>query len=292
VIYKWDTSPQLLDGESGVGKTAIAYISTDRDLHVASRVHYGVHMLIQYNVKVKDLGYVTPEDIPRLLGNYSDEVKEDWKKTTEIISAPRRSSQRAAQSMTLAEDTSERLDVPPLAILSGESSPASQLKLEFVNNPKGYFKKGRVFMTLWFEPRGFTEAERAATGSLDSSFSEVARFAVWKPKATHCVCVRISTYSGQATTKHGIAASEHAAVLPVGSTFQPHPDGESQLLKEALFVKVESPEVTIDSASRINFGKLYTIEYNIRIRTIGRVVGESIAKLDEYVAESMGLAKP
>jgi hypothetical protein len=153
--------------------------------------------------------------------------------------------------------------------------------MKVATNARSFFKKGRVFMALWAEPRGFTEG----------AFIEVARFAVVRPKPTFSVCLRISTYSGQATTKFGIASRDHAAIIPAGGAFVSHPKGE-QLDKGPIEVKVENPEVTIDTMSRINFAKPYTVEHNIKVRNIGRVVGSSVGLLDRYFAESLGHSKP
>jgi hypothetical protein len=149
-----------------------------------------------------------------------------------------------------------------------------------VSNPKAYFKKGRVFMTLWAEPEGFS----------DRAYMKIVRFVVVAKKPTHSICLRISTYDKQATTKAGLTPSDHAAIVPQGTpsgTFTQHWKGE-HLTKLPLEVKVENPAVTIDAMSRINFAKPYTVEHNIKIQNIGRVVGESVQRLTEYFAESMG----
>jgi hypothetical protein len=152
------------------------------------------------------------------------------------------------------------------------------LAFEEVRNPQAFFKKSRVFMTLWSEPEGFS----------GQPFSEVARFAVVKAGVTFSVCLRISTYSGQATTKPGVAAHQHAAVISEGGTAVPHWKGE-QLSKDPIEVKLENMEVMIDGMSRINFAKPYTVEHNIRVKNIGRVVGESVARLESHFHESLGI---
>jgi hypothetical protein len=153
-------------------------------------------------------------------------------------------------------------------------------EIDIAANPRAFFKKGRVFMTPWAEPRGFSE----------EVFTEKAQFAVVKPHAEFSVCLRISTYSGQATTKTGIAVRDHAAVVSLGGAFVPHPKGE-HMEKESIVVKVENQNITIDPMSRINCAKPYTVEHNLKILNIGRVVGESVGLLDKYFAESLGLTK-
>lgn len=132
-------------------------------------------------------------------------------------------------------------------------------------------------MTPWAEPGGFST----------QPFVEIARFAVVKPGSTFSVCLRISTYSGQATTKPGVVGHHHSAVIPVGGYVLRHWQGEP-FLKEAIEIKVENSDITIDPMSRINFAKPYTVEHNIKVRNIGRVFGESVRRLDDYFAECLG----
>jgi hypothetical protein len=70
-----------------------------------------------------------------------------------------------------------------------------------------------------------------------------------------------------------------------------HSMGE-QLEKDPIEVKVENPDVTIDAMSRINFAKPYTVEHNVKVLNIGRVVGVSVGLLDKYFAESLGHTRP
>jgi hypothetical protein len=118
----------------------------------------------------------------------------------------------------------------------------------------------------------------------------MARFAVVKTQTSFSICLRISTYSGQATTKPGISIQDHAAVLPEGGTLIKHPK-EKDMEKTPIFIKVENPQVTVDPMSRINCVKPYSIEHNVMVRNIGRVIGESVGLLEKYFAESLGYVK-
>ncbi|KAF3008440.1 hypothetical protein E8E13_003070 [Curvularia kusanoi] len=283
IVYSSQCLPRLLPGEAGITKSPICVIMAEGVplLSAASRIYFGIHHPIQYNVKVKDIGVVAPNDFP-ILTRY-------WREEGEVGY----SSQASEVTDEAANETKVQLANTEVYShsLNTDTVPAkSEVDLEVVTNPKAFFKKGRVFMTRWSEPRGVSAVGSGTSGATEA-FAELARFAVVKPKSTHCICIRISTYSGQATTKPGISVSEHAAVLPVGGLFQSHPKGEPQLTKDPIFVKVENPTVTIDPMSRINFGKPYTVEYNIVVRNIGRVFGDSVAKMDEYFAESLGLTR-
>jgi hypothetical protein len=143
--------------------------------------------------------------------------------------------------------------------------------LSTASNPRAFYKKGRVFMTHWTESSGFHQGP----------VPELARFAVIKPKSTFSVCLRISTDSEVRT------GGDYAAIRSVDSTFSPNSRG-GITDKDPIEVKVENPAVSIDSLSRINFAKPYTVEHDAKICNIGRVVGASIGLLDQYFAESLG----
>lgn len=75
VVYSWGRSPRLLEGETGITKAPIPVVMTDatETLSRSSRIYFGIHHPIQYNVKVKDIGYVPPDYIPTLIGNWMEE---------------------------------------------------------------------------------------------------------------------------------------------------------------------------------------------------------------------------
>lgn len=288
---------------------AIAVVMTEpqRPLILSSRIYFGLHQAIQYNVKVKDIGSVQQDHLEPLIRNWKNvdagySVTPDAVHTEMPPAVSNGEEDKESESDDDVEDTDEAGDDEDdgngEAVDTELSNTLSQThlqeqpeyakngntqisELELVANPKGFFKKGRVFMTLWTEPRGFSA----------ESFTEMARFVVIKPNPAFSVCLRVSTYSGQATTKPGVVADSHAAVVPVGGTFTPHPQGE-HLTKSPIVVKVENPAVNIDSMSRINFAKPYSVEHNIMVRNIGRVAGDSVGMIDRYFAESLGYTKP
>jgi hypothetical protein len=75
VIYSEGRTPSLLQGEFGITKPSICVQMTNGtpDLDPSSRVYYGIHHPIQYNVKVKDIGQVVKPDLPILLRNWKEE---------------------------------------------------------------------------------------------------------------------------------------------------------------------------------------------------------------------------
>lgn len=54
-------------------------------------------------------------------------------------------------------------------------------------------------------------------------------------------------------------------------------------------IVMEDKSVTIDQSSRLNFGKVYTVEHNVKIRNVGKISKESIPRLKAALLKSMGI---
>lgn len=137
-------------------------------------------------------------------------------------------------------------------------------------------------MVPWAEPRG--GAGTSADTLSNMGYQKIRRFVVVRPKGTHCLCLPINTYSGQGTSKKGVNKKDHAALVPMGCepSFAP---GEAPLQKEPLYLIVEDPEVDANALARINFGKVYTVEYNLMVRKVGRIHPQSLPILEQYFVE-------
>lgn len=148
-------------------------------------------------------------------------------------------------------------------------------------------------MTPWAEPRGISSGNLTSHGYADAVHQEDVRFVVVEQKPRHSICLRISTYGGQATTKYGATAADHAAIVAAGTPswlYEQYTHGEN-LTRQPIEVKVETsdPAHAISPKARVNFTKPYTVEHNIYIQNIGRVVGQdSLQRLKEYYAEGTG----
>ncbi|KAA8626975.1 hypothetical protein A1F94_002029 [Pyrenophora tritici-repentis] len=66
IAHSYGYQATLLPGEAELEKDPICIVSPDgAPLSTASRIYFGIHHPIQYNVKVKDLGYVVPADVSK-----------------------------------------------------------------------------------------------------------------------------------------------------------------------------------------------------------------------------------
>jgi hypothetical protein len=59
-------------------------MSEGEKLHVASRIYFGIHHPIQYNNKVKEIGYVPPSQVPTLIGNWKEEDNREFRQDMEV----------------------------------------------------------------------------------------------------------------------------------------------------------------------------------------------------------------
>jgi hypothetical protein len=63
---------------------------------------------------------------------------------------------------------------------------------------------------------------------------------------------------------------------------------EVELVKKPLSLRVENNSTgPIHRAARINFAKIYTVEYNVKVRKVGRMMADSIWRLDQYFIEML-----
>jgi hypothetical protein len=89
IAYSDGQEPKFVRGEKDINKRSIA-VSMAQDvpmLQIASRIYYGIHHPIQYNVKVKDIGQVLPHHLPTLIGNWKAEDEGETRQAPEVTAA-------------------------------------------------------------------------------------------------------------------------------------------------------------------------------------------------------------
>jgi hypothetical protein len=96
-------------------------------------------------------------------------------------------------------------------------------------------------------------------------------------------CSPIATYGGQGTLKHGLSEAEvkaHAVIYMVGTSSEADP--EEKMVKHPIAVNPAHEDQKLLPMSRINFDKLYTIEYNVKVMNVGKVADSSMHNLHIY----------
>lgn len=152
------------------------------------------------------------------------------------------------------------------------------------------FVIGWVFLIPWVEPRG--ESSKPAKKRLDrrystgprgeSGFSHPVRMVVVQGKkpGAYSHCIRINSY-GRVGLKPSLPLAEkeaHAVIYP--STMDP-PVGEPELTKEPIAVDMEDGH-TLEPESRIHFGKIHTVEHNVKVKPVGRIAAKSMPYFTRY----------
>ena len=91
----------------------------------------------------------------------------------------------------------------------------------------------------------------------------------------------ITTYGGQGVAKAGIDRSKHAIIYMRGE-MPPMNGDEPAISKQPLEVDPVKFEQKLDPMSRVNFGKVYTVEHNVKVLPVGEIKGASRDLFLEY----------
>ncbi|RSM19014.1 hypothetical protein CDV31_002145 [Fusarium ambrosium] len=142
-----------------------------------------------------------------------------------------------------------------------------------------YFQPGEVFKVLWPEPAGATRAAPSVATYPDpfggQIFAHFRRFIVIANDYGHCQCVPISTYGKKGCTKSGAKPSQHGIVYDMNS--RPHLlSNEPELGYDPVRLLITDPSEKISKESRVNYAKLTTVEHNVKVLFVGRVVPEDL----------------
>jgi hypothetical protein len=145
IAYSEGQQPELLAGETGIKKPSIAVAMAQGEpiLHVASRIYYGIHHPIQYNVKVKDIGQVLPNHLPALIGNWKAEDDKETMQAfdvTETAEDPELPNVQEEGYYDETDDVAKKLiSKPEKSLPSVPESPASH------KDPHLYHPKDNVY---------------------------------------------------------------------------------------------------------------------------------------------------
>jgi hypothetical protein len=133
-----------------------------------------------------------------------------------------------------------------------------------------FFKWGQVFKTHWSEPKG--NAGNDISNDKSKTFTKVRPFIVINAMEGHCLCLPVLTYGRQGVLKHGVHAHDHAPIYTHGENLVLLKGEEERgLTRTAIAIVPDSPSVVLLPESRLNYAKLYPIEYNVKVCSMGQV---------------------
>ncbi|KAH7312915.1 hypothetical protein BKA65DRAFT_148873 [Rhexocercosporidium sp. MPI-PUGE-AT-0058] len=160
-----------------------------------------------------------------------------------------------------------------------------------VDKPSRFFNVGRVFKTLWVEPAGTTSRDTShpaynTVGYGQFSHAKVRMFVVIRKRRHSCLCLAIHSYGGQGTAKQNVRSQDHAVVHSFGDP-EPRPLPDEYITIRGFAVKLEEPGETISPMSRLDFGKIYTVEHNLKILRVGRILPGQLPALEEAFIDAL-----
>ncbi|MCJ1265487.1 hypothetical protein MMC22_005367 [Lobaria immixta] len=148
----------------------------------------------------------------------------------------------------------------------------------FKEDHRRFFTPGRVFKLYWAAPRGSNAPQSEPEGSVFNCgphvHAKIQRFVVVKPDHSqgYSYCLPISTNKGQGAAKKGLRQEEHTIVY----TSPEAPlklASETRLHKTPIKIDLVNPSEKLDPCSRLNLGKFYPVEHNVRVCEVGEITG-------------------
>ncbi|KAL4897977.1 hypothetical protein BDV59DRAFT_168999 [Aspergillus ambiguus] len=187
--------------------------------------------------------------------------------------------------MSMSSSISPAPSRTPTQIISTDNTSQSRLDPGYKRRARNFFTRGRVFSVLWHENPGSVTKTNATsvyeTAYGEQVFSRIRRMVVIK-EYDHCAwCFAIYTYRQKGVAKNAADASKHAIIYTQG-TRPVRAHGEPPMLPEALEVQTHNLEHRLDPMSRLNFGKLFTVEHNVKVLHIGKIAERSMDAFLDY----------
>lgn len=206
-------------------------------------------------------------------------------------------------STKLDDSSSPAADGPP-SPSSDEEEPTRILRpyetpldnrFFVVERPKRFFCIGRIFKTVWFEPGN---QHSTADPDVDwpaacppfhdqKPFAKFRWFVVVRKRLHHSLCFAITTFGGRGATKASRGRPRDFVVLYPHSIEPPEPWPEEGIERDPLGVIIEEGQQYLSPSARIDCGRIYTVEDNLKVMKIGRIHPTSVPLLEQYFQESV-----
>jgi hypothetical protein len=116
-------------------------------------------------------------------------------------------------------------------------------------------------------------------------YSKIRYFVVVREMQGCCLCLSLNTYNFQGTAKERIRVEDYAAVYPSGG--RPTTRVDEQLVKGPFQITVEDAQERLSPMSRLNFGRVYTVEHNVKVLKVGYISDEFLPRFNSYFVETI-----
>ncbi|KAF2104191.1 hypothetical protein NA57DRAFT_51036 [Rhizodiscina lignyota] len=141
-----------------------------------------------------------------------------------------------------------------------------------------FFTIGKVFKILWPELLG--DDNSGITVATEARFKQpigvkIRWFVVVTEGSDYCLCLPVQTYGRRGISKKDVIKEHHAIIYASSEVPKlqaaEKPKENEDLMQHAIRVKPFTKGQPMDSISRLNYGKIYTIEHNVKVFEYGEV---------------------
>ena len=157
-----------------------------------------------------------------------------------------------------------------------------------VDRPASFFVQGKVLEILWAEPEGQMPASATSYGPIDPA-SNIRRFIVVREGQGFSSCLPIVSCGLFGAAGPGIRTSDYGMVYTGPRAPEPviheMPDRGARLLPKPIQVIVDDRRNDLGRTSRINYRSVYSIQYNVKVKSFGKVEQSSMLDLKEQFEE-------
>jgi hypothetical protein len=186
----------------------------------------------------------------------------------------------------------------PFSTAIASSSTNISPDFQVVAKPKRFFTVGRIFKAVWFEP-GAAPVKPTTSGPEpwvtkcpgfhgEKPIARFRWFIVVRRRLHHSLCFSITTYSGgKGGGGAGRGRPADYVVLYRSNIEPPQPHDDEEITRDPIAVIIEDGEQYISPFARLDCGRIYTVEDNLKVSKVGRVHPGSLATLEECYEECM-----
>lgn len=143
----------------------------------------------------------------------------------------------------------------------------------------------KVFRILWPEPAGQSDQVSVySQGAFNEDYHMKVRwFVVIREGSSFSSCLPINTYNGKGVEKRICVKDEHSIIYTGSKPPKPKPGEEPRRgeygMHPSIQVKAKKLTAALDSMSRVNYAKVYTVEHNVKVFEFGDVTKKSHKQL-------------
>lgn len=145
-----------------------------------------------------------------------------------------------------------------------------------------FFRIGRVFSTLWTDPFSgdFNRTDATFVSEViynERVFSKIRRFVVVREGDRSVSCLPVTSYAGYGHRKNGIRLGDHGFIYSKNK-----PRKVDGMCSRSLKLTLAKGAAHLKDPSLVNYGKVYTVETNVKVKNVGDLDFESKEILIRY----------